>query len=1206
MDLPPDSTPFPTPEGMIDEIRTLDLGRLEERVAVFRRIPPAPDGGPGARLADCDELITDLRNHLQRYRRRLILTEPTTLRRFLGVLADAAETDISAYPASNLALTLLKAETLILIGEPEAALAIVRPMAENLHNVEGGFGDIGGVYLLDATARLALGDVQNLGKVVFGRFLQVVHWRPWSAGNLFVLWHPALGVRPLWRQGLGIVEFIVLMCARSRLAVRGGAWWRYDRMALRIMVGGIANLTATLAMFLFRPRRPVQQLQLGTLPMSGVGRRDVLVSRVVDNVGDMVMLLPGLTALSRKLKRPVWLATRPEFAPLFQDNPHVRLLDASLPIGVSAFQRWHNLSFCPADGYEQLVRPVLRMGRAQIFARAMGIGKFRLRRSGFVPQVRLSPTQQALRDKVRSGAPLVVGVNAVGRDSSRAAPWLARIASLAPTARILQFDTRLTSTRTAQHDRYFPFGHMPLEDAIATVAACDYLVAIDDWVLHLGAALGIPTLGIAGPTMTRRLLRHHPRLQLLAPPEWLPCRPCWRSASQPCVLTGLRRSACLAPAAHKGAPAALERLMAAYPISNAPVSATTEGDDSVGDVVAPDPRSQAKVVLPEDTAIDPVTRAVREALRYADLEAITEKLEALRRIPMSMSGYPAIRPNDCRTIMKGLDAFLGNNRGLLEAGSRDLGERFLKLADQLEGCGIRAYPNEVLQLDLIRAKALIVLGREEEALEILGPMAARPYIVEGDMSSLAGILELETQVRLSLGRLQEVQRGAFPRILLIVRLEPWQFVRRFNDLANGLAIGRRLANGPNPVEALLRLAAWIRLRALMLAWHKSKGQRLWRNKLRYSVARAAEFIVVPPARILLLLISLNRRTDLLPDPSGDSYVSRSAFSPRSMLRQLRNLAWDTRPVLVTRAMGGLGDIMTMTPGMAALARKTKQPVHFATRRAFFGALQNNPSIKLMDIEQTVNPRHYRRWVNLSFCPAAVYEAAVWPRVRKGRVQLYARSMGIRRSGLRGVGWLPRCYLSPEQEAVRDAARARFHAAELPVIAVAAYARELYRSYPAMVDTMRSLADEAVLVMFHAYKVPMPDHPNIIPMMGGSLADSVATLAACDYYLGVDSAFFHIAVAFGLPCLGMFGPTSGMVRTSGRRYPKVRLMPHAQHFTCAPCWRNEDMACYVSTGQASTCLTSTKPEALADEMRHVMRMYPLQRVMAPQPVMIAAQ
>jgi len=446
-----------------------------------------------------------------------------------------------------------------------------------------------------------------------------------------------------------------------------------------------------------------------------------------------------------------------------------------------------------------------------------------------------------------------------------------------------------------------------------------------------------------------------------------------------------------------------------------------------------------------------------------------------------------------------------------------------------------------------------------------------------------------------------VRRGAFPRILLIARLEPWQFVRRFDYLANGMAVGRGLADGPRPVEALLRLSARLRLRALMLAWHKS----IWRNKIRYLATRAVEFMVTPVARVLLLLIALKRTTRLLPDPSGES-TRDDPTGLRAFAGWLRNMVWDTRPVLVTRAMGGLGDIMTMTPGMAALARKTKQPVHFATRRAFFGALDNNPTIKLVDIEQAINPKAYRRWVNLSFCPAAVYEAAVWPRVRKGRVQLYARAMGIRKSGLRPVGWLPRCHLTPEQEAIRDAARARFDEIGLPVIAVSAYARELYRSYPAMVDTMSALADEAVLVAFHTHKIPVPQHPNIIPMMGGSLADSVAWLAACDYYLGVDSAFFHIAVAFGQPCLALFGPTSGMVRTSGRRYPKVRLMPHAQHFTCAPCWRNEDMVCYVSTGRASTCLTSTKPEALAEEMRRVMQAYPVRRAVTPQRVLIAAQ
>ena len=1188
LDLPTDRLTVPTPESMVEEIRTLDLGRLEERIAVFRRIPAGPDGGPGARLADCDELITELRAYLERYRRRLALTEPMTLRRYLSVLTDAADSDIDAYPATRLALVLLKVETMILIGDAAGALAIVGPMAENLHSLEGGFGDIAGVYLLDATARLALGEVRPLSKVVFGRFLQTVNWRPWSARRLFALWYPALGVRPIWQTGTGVVEFLVLMCARWRLAARGGPRWRYDLRLIRLLVVGIANLIATVALLLFRRRGRVPNLQLNTAPIDGVRPRDVLVSRVVDDPGDIIMLLPGLKALSQKLRRPVWLATRPEFAPLLHDNPYVRLLDATQPLGMSGFRRWINLSICPARIYEERVRPVVRHGRMRIFARALGVGQFRLWRSGLVPEVRLSGSQQNMRDALRAGAPLVVGLNAVGRDSSRSAPWLEHATGMAPGARMLMLDTRTPC-------------HQPLGEAIAAVAACDYLVAIDDWVLHLGAALGIPTLGIAGPSMTQRLLPHHPRLHLLEPPEWLPCRPCWRTESHPCALTGLRRSACLAAGAQQAVPSALRRLMEAYPkagttlLANTPDTAETRSN-------VPKAAAVFLRVLPGDAAVHPVMRAMRDALRYADLEAIAEKLEALRRTPPSISGYPAIRPADCRSIIQGLEAFLDANRTLFEAGSRELGERFLGLADQLADCGISAYPNEVLQLQLMRARALVALGREDEALAIVGPMAMRPYIIEGDMSSLAGALEVETQARLSLGQLGAVRRGAFLRILLIVRLQPWEFLRRFDHLASGLAVGRRLADAPNFVEPLFRLTARLRLRAIMLAWHK----RIWRNKLRYIGARAGQFVVAPFARTLLLLISLNRNTRLLPGIASYGDEAENSLQAPSIAARIRAVLFDPRPVLVTRAMGGLGDIMMMTPGLAGLSRKTRQPVHFATRTAFFPALENNPTIRLVDVEQAVDPRHYRGWVNLSFCPAAEYESSVWPRVRKGRVQLFARRMGIGPRGLDQVTWLPRCHLSAEQEAIRDAARERFAATGLPAIAVAAYARELYRSYPAITETMLALADEAVLVMFHTYKVPIPSHPNIIPMMGGSLAASIATLAACDYYLGVDSAFFHIAVAFGLRCLGMFGPTSGKIRASSGRYPNVRLVPHAQHFACAPCWRNEDMACYVSGGQSSTCLTSTTPHALAEEMRRMMRDHPLDRTPVSKRTLIAAQ
>ena len=1193
MDLPPERLTIPSPESMIEEIRTLELGRLEERVAVFRRIPQAPDGGPGARLGDCEELITELRLYLRKNRRRLALIEPATLRRYLGLLAHAADSDIDAYPSTRLSLVVLKAETLILVGQPGEALALVAPMAENLHSLEGDFDGLAGVYLQDAAARLAVGDVQALGRVGFNRFATAVNWRPWRAWWLFWQWHPALGIGPMWRRGgCGVAEFIVVLCARARLAARGGAWWRFDRLLLRLFVAGFAVFVAGLMMLLLHPRRALQ-VQLDTPPVAGTGPRDVLVSRVVDNVGDIVLMLPGLAALAARLRRPVWLATRPEFAPLLNDNPDVRLLDVTQPLGVGGFRYWANLSLCPAAGYEARMRPVVRRGRVQLFARAMGVGRLRLWRSGMVPRVRLSASQQATRTAVRAGSALVVGLHGVGRDSSRAAPWVTTVNVTTPGARTLLLDTSTATARREPAARTMPLGRMPLADAVAVVAACDYLVAVDDWVLQLGAALGIPTLAIAGPSMTRRLSRHHPRLHLLEPPEYLPCRPCWRTASQPCVLTGLRRSACLAPPAHEGVQAALEKLIAAYPKKTESVPTSSPSGTSVEPYRLSSIDVRSHTERRDEEVVHPVTRAVRDALRYVELEVIAEKLEALRRVPLTPSGYAAFRPQDCRVVIQALEKFLLTNITWFEAGSQDLGKRFLDLVDRLAAAGLRAYPNEALQLELVRAKALVALGRESEALAVLGPMVARPYLVEGDMSSLATLLELHSQALLSLGRLHEVRRNALARVLMIVRLQPWQATRMFDHLMNGLAVGRRLADRPRLVEPVLRLTARLRLHALMLGWRK----RIWQNRTRYLATRAAEFSVAFVGRQMLFLIALNRRPRLLSSVSDDAAPPGTGTMESlhgSWLQSLRNLLWDRRPVLVTRAMGGIGDIMTMTPGMAALARRMGQPVHFATRRVFHPLLENNPSIKLLDIEQPVDGRQYRRWVNLSFCPAAEYEASVWPRVRKGRVQLYARSMGIRRSGLRPVGWLPRCYLSAAQEEVRDKARARFAETGLPAIAVQHYARELYRSYPAMTETIRDLADEAVIVVFHTSAIPLPQHPNVIPMLGRPLGESIATLAACDYYLGVDSAFFHVAVAFGLPCLGLFGPTSGMVRTSGRHYPNVRLMPHAQRFTCAPCWRNEDMPCYVSGGQASTCLTSTQPLALADEMRRLMRDYPKRR------------
>jgi hypothetical protein len=49
--------------------------------------------------------------------------------------------------------------------------------------------------------------------------------------------------------------------------------------------------------------------------------------------------------------------------------------------------------------------------------------------------------------------------------------------------------------------------------------------------------------------------------------------------------------------------------------------------------------------------------------------------------------------------------------------------------------------------------------------------------------------------------------------------------------------------------------------------------------------------------------------------------------------------------------------------------------------------------------------------------------------------------------------------------------------------------------------------------------------RVIPCGGLSLATSCALVANADFFLGVDSCMLHVADFFGVPCVGLFGPTN---------------------------------------------------------------------------------
>jgi ADP-heptose:LPS heptosyltransferase len=66
----------------------------------------------------------------------------------------------------------------------------------------------------------------------------------------------------------------------------------------------------------------------------------------------------------------------------------------------------------------------------------------------------------------------------------------------------------------------------------------------------------------------------------------------------------------------------------------------------------------------------------------------------------------------------------------------------------------------------------------------------------------------------------------------------------------------------------------------------------------------------------------------------------------------------------------------------------------------------------------------------------------------------------------------------------------------------------------------------------------------------SLAESVALLAACDEFVGIDSALLHLARLLGLPTTSFWGPTDPSTRLQA--FPGARDRVHYARISCSPC------------------------------------------------------
>jgi ADP-heptose:LPS heptosyltransferase len=287
--------------------------------------------------------------------------------------------------------------------------------------------------------------------------------------------------------------------------------------------------------------------------------------------------------------------------------------------------------------------------------------------------------------------------------------------------------------------------------------------------------------------------------------------------------------------------------------------------------------------------------------------------------------------------------------------------------------------------------------------------------------------------------------------------------------------------------------------------------------------------------------------------------------------------------LVTRAMGGLGDFLMMTPGLHALRlRQPGRPVVLALPRRFFPIFDGNDDVQVMDIDDDVDPSAYREWFNLTDCPAARAESRAAPAIRTNRIELFARGLGITGRRLTSMNRRPRYTVSDAERAWRDQFFADRGLGRGPIVGVQARTDEIYRDPPHMRAIIEALCREARVVVFGSPAIGDIDGLDVIRIHGLDLRRAFAIASGCDALVTPDSAFFHLAGALDLPCVGLFGPTDGRLR--GQDYPQAVTLDARRTLRCIPCWRNETTPCGLTGLRPSACLGEIDPDEVVRAVR----------------------
>ena len=299
--------------------------------------------------------------------------------------------------------------------------------------------------------------------------------------------------------------------------------------------------------------------------------------------------------------------------------------------------------------------------------------------------------------------------------------------------------------------------------------------------------------------------------------------------------------------------------------------------------------------------------------------------------------------------------------------------------------------------------------------------------------------------------------------------------------------------------------------------------------------------------------------------------------PKGKISQTYICNKNTRSILITRAMGGIGDILMMTPGLKALKEKYPQyEIHFAIPKSFHNILKGLDFIKLKDIyKDDFFKEDYYKVYNFTDCPAARTESATLPEVKQNRINIFSKALGIPPHIQKRIGYIPIYRIFDDETLFAKKILSEHQINPKTAIGIQIKTADTYKDYPWFEDVIKSLAKNYPVILFHNKPIHGYNYPNVIKITDYPIRKSIAILNQCIMLVAADSSFIHIAASINLKSIGIFGPTCG--NTFTMHYPNCKYIDLREKISCLPCWCNQNNPCPESIQGVSKCLYKLSPD-----------------------------